>query len=91
MNAQEIKATIKNYILSEFLPGEDPSAFTDTTPLRTTGILDSIAVLRLVTFLESEFDITLEAHETGVENLNTLPDVAQLVLSKRGVPPGPVG
>lgn len=83
MNEQEINATIKRFILSEFLPGEDPSALTDTTALITTGILDSIAVLKVVTFLESEFGITLEAHETGIDNLNTLPDIARLVMSKK--------
>lgn len=83
MNAQDIKAKVKDFVLNEFLPGEDPTALTDTTALVTTGILDSIAVLKVVTFLESEFGITLEAHETGVENLNTLPDIARLVMSKK--------
>jgi acyl carrier protein len=83
MNAQEIKSIVKNFILNEFLPGEDPSALTDGTALVTTGILDSIAVLKVVTFLENEFRITLSAHETGVENLNTLPDIVGLVLSKK--------
>lgn len=84
MNVPEIKAAIKDYILSEFLPGEDPEALTDTTPMATTGILDSIAVLKVVTFLENHFGITLEAHETGVENLNTVEQIAQLVMSKKG-------
>jgi acyl carrier protein len=46
----------------------------------TTGILDSIAVLRVVNFLESQFGITIER---VVENLNTLPDMARLVSSKK--------
>lgn len=84
INADNIKTAVKDYILNEFLSGEDPSALTDSTALVTTGILDSISVLKVVTFLESEFGITLEAHETGVENLNTLSDIARLVLSKKG-------
>jgi acyl carrier protein len=83
MNEQDIKSTVKNYILNEFLPGEDPAALTDSTALATTGILDSIAVLKVVTFLENQFGITLQAHETGVENLNTVSDITQLVLSKK--------
>jgi acyl carrier protein len=83
MNEQDVEATVKTFILNEFLPGEDPAALTDTIPLLTTGILDSIAVLKVVTFLESQFGITLEAHETGVENLNTLSDIAHLVMSKK--------
>jgi len=83
MNEQDIKASIKSFILNEYLPGEDPAALTDTTPLMTTGILDSIAVLKVVNFLESEFGITIEPHEAVLENLNTLSDMAQLVSSKK--------
>ena len=83
MNAQDIKTTMKTFILNEYLPGEDPAALTDATPLMTTGILDSIAVLKAVTFLEDQFGITIEPHEAVVENLNTLSDIAQLVMSKK--------
>ena len=83
VSEQDIKERVKNFILKEYLPGEDPAALTDTTPLMTTGILDSIAVLKVVNFLESEFGITIEPHEAVVENLNTLSDMAQLVSSKK--------
>ena len=69
---QTIKATVKTFILNEFLPGEDPAALTDTTALVTTGILDSIAVLKAVTFLENQFGITIEPHEAVVENCDPL-------------------
>ena len=85
MNPEDIKSAVKKFILSEYLPGEDPAALTDTTPLMTTGILDSIAVLKVVTFLENQFGITIEPHEAVVENLNTLSDIAQLVMSKKSV------
>jgi acyl carrier protein len=51
-------------------------------PLVTTGILDSIAVLKVVTFLENQFGITIEPHEAVVENLNTLSDITRLVMLK---------
>lgn len=82
MSEHEIKAAVSNFILNEFLPGEDPSALTDTTALVSTGVLDSIALLKVVTFLENQFGITLEAHETGVDHLNTIADIVRLVLSK---------
>ena len=82
-----IKAALKTYILNEFLPGEDPAALTDTTALVTTGILDSIAVLKAVTFLENQFGITIEPHEAVVENLNTLSDMARLIMTKKMSPP----
>jgi acyl carrier protein len=83
MTEQEIKSTVKTYILNEFLPGEDAAALTDTTALISTGILDSIALLNVVGFLEKQFGITLQAYETTVEHLNTLSDIARLVAAKQ--------
>jgi acyl carrier protein len=83
MNPEDIKSTVKTFILSEYLPGEDPAALTDTTPLMTTGILDSIAVLKVVTFLENQFGVIIQPHEAVVENLNTLLDISRLVTSKK--------
>lgn len=77
-----IQRSVKQFILDQFLPGEDPDELTADTELITTGILDSIATLKLVAHLESEFDITIEAHEADAENLNTLQDIASLVSSK---------
>ena len=75
--------TIKNYILDEFLPGEDPTKLTPTTPLMSSGILDSIATLKLITFLEQEFDVHVKAHEADEEHLNTLNAICELIDSKR--------
>ena len=75
--------TIKNYILGEFLPGEDPTMLTPTTPLMSTGILDSLATLKLISFLEQEFNIRVEPHEADEENFNSLQAIGKLVESKR--------
>ena len=79
---QEIKDTLRSYILVEFLPGEQPDALTDSTPLITGGILDSIATLKLVTFLEQQFRIELQPHETDPDFLDTIDNIATLVQSK---------
>jgi acyl carrier protein len=80
---EELKGTIKEYVLKEFLPGENPSELTDSTPLITGGILDSLATLKLVVFLEERFHIKIQAHETMVDYLDTISDIAQLVDSKK--------
>jgi acyl carrier protein len=79
----DILGTVKTFILDEFLQGEDPDQLQAVTPLMTTGILDSIATLKLVSFLEKQFGITIAAHEADTEHLNTLADIAALVGSKQ--------
>jgi acyl carrier protein len=79
-----VKDTIRDYILREYLPGESPANLTDETPLRTSGILDSMATLNLVTFLEQSFGITIDAHETGIDQFDRIADIAALVAQKQG-------
>jgi acyl carrier protein len=81
---KEIERNVRDYILREFLPGEDPAELTEKTPLITGGILDSISTLKLVVFLEERFGITIEAHEAGVEHLDSVGQIADLIAEKKG-------
>jgi acyl carrier protein len=78
-----IRSIVRQFLLNEFLPGEDSELLTDTTPLVTGGILDSIATMKLAAFLEEQFGITLQAHEMSVDHLNTITNIVQLVQSKQ--------
>jgi acyl carrier protein len=80
---QEIRQAIHAYILDQFLPGEDPEELTDQTPLITGGILDSIRTLKLVVFLEDQFGVIVEAHEAGVENLDSVGQITRLIARKK--------
>ncbi len=82
MEREQIIDTVKSFILDQFLPGEDPDELTTDTPLMSTGILDSLATLKLVTFLEQEFDIAVEAHEADASNLDTIDAIADMVAKK---------
>jgi acyl carrier protein len=79
---EQINADVKEFILREFLPGESPEKLTDSTPLITGGILDSLATLKLVAFLEERFKIQVQAHEADVEHLNNLTSITNLIQSK---------
>jgi acyl carrier protein len=79
----EIRQPIHDYILNEFLPGESPEELRDDTPLITGGILDSISTLKLVSFIEDHFGVTVEAHEAGVENLDSIRQIEALIAEKR--------
>ena len=80
---QEIGNKVKEFIMNEFLPGEDPDQLTESTPLISGGILDSLATLKVVSFLEESFGITVEPHETDEDNFGTISDIEKLVQSKQ--------
>ena len=80
---EEITEPVKSFILETFLPGEDPEALEYDTPLISGGIIDSISTLKLVTFLEEEFDINVQANEMNADNLDTLSEITSFVLAKQ--------
>jgi acyl carrier protein len=77
-----IRDRLRQFILDNYLPDESPANLTDDTPLRTSGVLDSMATLALVTFVEKTWNIELEAHETGIESFNTIGSIASLIESR---------
>jgi acyl carrier protein len=78
----EIKAVVKQYILEEFLPGEPEEALSDSLPLISSGIIDSIATAKLILFLEERFKVEFKAHEVSVDYLNCINDIAATVSAK---------
>ena len=83
MDTSKIKETVKGHILEKFLPGASADIIEDSTELVTGGILDSLATLQLVSFLEENYGIKVEAHEVNVDNMNTLNSIVEFVLSKQ--------
>jgi acyl carrier protein len=81
---ENIKEEIRQYILAEFLPGENPSNLANDTKLWNSGILDSVATLRLVAFVEEHCGIEVQAHEAGVENFDSIDTIAEFIKTKKG-------
>jgi acyl carrier protein len=75
---------VKQFILDRFLSGEDPSRLTSTTPLVSGGILDSLGLIELVSFLEKSFGVEFEAHEIDPAHFDTLAAIDALVQRKLG-------
>jgi acyl carrier protein len=78
----EITQTIRDFIITKYLPGESPDNLTPDTALRTSGILDSLATLALISFIEERFSIEVHARETDIDNFDRLEDIAAFVERK---------
>ncbi len=83
MNAIQIRTMARDFILKEFLPGERPENLTDSTELITDGILNSLATLKLVAYLEKSCGIEIAPDELVPENLNSIAQIANFVQSKQ--------
>lgn len=78
----DIRQTVRGFIVDEFLDEQSAHELTDRTPLISGGVLDSINTLKLVVFLESQFRIDVQAHEVGIDHLDTVESITALVSRK---------
>jgi len=82
MERAAVEQTVKSYLCQKYVAGDCDQQLSDSTPLTTGGILDSLSTLELVAYLEKTYGIEVEAHEVGVHHLNTIADIAEFVCTK---------
>lgn len=79
---ENIKQVVRGYLLENLFDSGSSDELTDSTPLISGGILDSISTLQLVSFLEEKFKIEFRPNEVDQDNLNTISRIANFVRSK---------
>ena len=70
-------ASIQDYIRKELIMDDD-SSIRDDTPL-WGGVIDSVGLMQLVTFIEEQFGIEIEDEELSSAQFRTVSDIAALV------------
>jgi acyl carrier protein len=77
----DIERATERFLIDEILFGSRTSIDPDES-LVTSGILDSLALLRLVTYLETQFGVTFEDGEVIPNHFETIHAIKTLVESK---------
>ena len=77
-DTQTIKDQLRDYIIENFLPGEDPANLSDDLLLKGSGVLDSISTLKLVSFVEDRWSITVAPIEASTE-FDRIANIAALI------------
>jgi acyl carrier protein len=78
----DIAEAIYEYVKgSTLLRGHGP--LDGTTPLSANGVLDSIAIVELLLFLEVRFGIEFATRDLNRRRLETIEQIVQLVAEKR--------
>ncbi|WP_291322221.1 acyl carrier protein [Desulfonatronospira sp.] len=72
---------IRNYIVDNFLFGDDQGLDNDTSFLEN-GIIDSTGILELVAFLEQEMKIEIADEELLPENLDSINRIVGFISQK---------
>jgi acyl carrier protein len=82
LNITEVEAELKEFILEEFLPDEDAEDLTNDIELISTGILDSVSVIKVIAYIEGEYSIVIEPAEANAANMNSIEAMAKLIQTK---------
>jgi acyl carrier protein len=70
---------IKQYVLEEFLPGVGPEELEADYDLRANGVIDSLGLLRVVTWLEATFEIPMEEVEIVEQDFTSITSISRFV------------
>lgn len=81
----EIKNEVREFVARQYLPDAPVETVSDTMPLITSGIIDSIGMLGLVDFLEGRYEVEFMPREVDVHSLDTVESIETLIRAKLSV------
>jgi acyl carrier protein len=68
----ETTQKIKEFIVEEFMPDVPVDELDEDFDLLTGGVVDSLGLLKVVAWLEDEFDIAVDDSELGPDSFRTV-------------------
>lgn len=77
-----MKDEIATFVRTELLRDEGGDLASDTDLLASAG-LDSLGMIRLISFLEERYGVKVEGHEVVPANFRTVDAIAAFVQGKR--------
>ncbi|MEW6110135.1 MAG: acyl carrier protein [Nitrospirota bacterium] len=80
----QLKPEIRNFIVENFLYGQDDDTLSDEVSFLEKGIIDSTGVLELVSFIEENYGISVEDVELIPDNFDSLNKLSHFVSRKMG-------
>jgi acyl carrier protein len=81
-NNSKVKSILKNYIMEDILLGDRSFEIDDDTALVNDNIIDSINLMKLISFIEKKMNITYDHDDYSVDNFNTINDIVELINKK---------
>ena len=84
MDQPTVLARTRIYVQETFLYMRPGFVLGDDDRLLEKGVIDSMGVLELIGFLQTEFSLTIQDGDVTEENLGSLANIARYVVSRRG-------
>lgn len=78
-NQSEIIQTLVQYILNDLSAGGDLTEISEDDDLLGDELIDSMGIMRLVSFIEKEYSVTIPPEDVRIENFMNVKAIARYV------------
>ena len=83
MTNETLRAEIRDFVLNELLKGMvDESELQDNRQMIKDGLIDSIGIMRLLTFLSQTYNIELTDDDFKMKNFESIDNICEFIMGK---------
>lgn len=81
---QELQKSLRDFIVENFLFGQDDPSIKSDTSLLEKGVIDSTGVLELVSMIEAKHKIKVDDNELVPDNFDSIARLSSYIRRKQG-------
>jgi acyl carrier protein len=71
------KQTLKDFISEELLDGKKLDPIADDQDLLLSGLVDSLGVVRMISFIEQTMEVAIPPEDVTLENFQTVDNIVR--------------
>lgn len=85
MSADDVRHMVRDFIRERFMVGLTADFVEDDDSLLEKGVIDSTAIMELVTFIEDQFRFPVLDDDIIPENLGTIDNIVSYIKKRIGI------
>jgi acyl carrier protein len=82
MQRAEVVEQLKNYIVLQVLDGKN-IGLDETTPLLEWGVINSLEIMRLLSFIQRQFHVDISSDQMVATNFVNISAIAEMVFANK--------
>ena len=79
----DVETAIERFVVDEIMLGDSNTKIDPNESLISSGVLDSLALLRLIAVLEEQMGVTVDDSEVIPENFETINEIKSFIEKKK--------
>ena len=85
-----VEQEIRTFLAQNFSTGRSTTQMPGNQSLTERGFIDSVGIVEVLAFLETQYEIQISDDETVPENIDTIDNIVRFIATKRAGADAPV-